>query len=304
MMYSFFPGLVAGYCLLIGVFFWNKTKPHRARTALLALCMATFLWQMTWAVLFQVRDPVLANALITFGYLVIIFLPTTLYLFLTEVSEAHEERPYVYVSYGFALILAVILLSSDLFVSGYYEFYWGYYPKAGVIHPLHVLQTMLVVTRGLLVAYAKQKSAFDPLKSQLRYSIASLLIYAFAAVDYLCNYGVAFYPPGLFFISFSLTIMAYAMLKKEQLDIQVVITQLVAYVVTFVLIVLTFVSVNMLPELNNITMLLFNIVAALIWGRHGRTLRRKIQTISERKWLHDWYDPREVNHTLDRKSVV
>ena len=312
MIFSLLPGIVAGYFLFVGVFIWDKAKPHRARAALLALCATTFIWQMTWAILFQVTDPKLANILIKFGYLLIIFLPTTLYHFLIEIAAVHQERRYVYLSYGIAGVLAVILLLSDLFVTGYYEYYWGYYPKAGVVHPLHVLQTSVVVIRGLFIAYQKQKTSIDPLKSQLRYCIVSLLIYTFAALDYLCNYGIEFYPPGILFVTVSLTMMTYAMIKKELLDIQIVITRFVAHLITAILIILTFIIINMLPGYTESTTLLLNIVIALVWGKYGGRLREKLQTTSERKWVSDWYEPNEVvdtltqrlHHILERKAIV
>jgi signal transduction histidine kinase len=109
----------------------------------------------------------------------------------------------------------VSLLSTDLFVSGHYQYFFGYYPKAGILHPLHVIQTIIVTTRGLYLVYKRQKEASGLFRSQLRYCLLSLLIYTFAAVDYLCNYGYEFYPPGIFFITVGLSIFLYALLKKE-----------------------------------------------------------------------------------------
>lgn len=303
-MYSLLPGIVAGYFLLIGLLVGIKATQHRARLAFLALCATTVIWQTTWAVLFQVSDPTLAEGFVKFGYLLIIFLPTTLYHFLVEMSQAHQEKKYLYISYSVAALLALTMLSSNLFVTGYYDYYWGYYPKAGAMHPIHVLQTVVVVIRGLYITYQKQKTALNPLKSQLRYCIVSLFIYSLAAIDYLCNYGVEFYPPGIIFITTSLTIIAYALLKKELMAIQVIVTRMGAHTIVAILIILTFIIVNTLSSQTEYLTLTLNIVAALIWGKYGDRLREKLQASSERKWIADWYDPGEVINTITQRLHV
>jgi signal transduction histidine kinase len=178
------------------------------------LCFSTFVWQLTWAVLFQTSDPQLSNMLVRIGYLLILFLPTSLYQLLVEVSQATNERKYVYISYGFSLLLAVALMTTDLIVSGYYEYYWGHYPQAGLLHPAHVLQTAIVIIRGLFIISKKQQTVSEPSRSVLGYCKISVLVYFFAAADYLCNYGIEFYPPGIVFIATSLTIIAYTIRYK------------------------------------------------------------------------------------------
>ena len=215
MLYSTLPAAVALYFLIAGLIVNFKFSRHRSHIAFIILCITTFAWQFTWAILFQVSDPALADILIKIGYLLIIFLPTSIYHFLIEISHSHDEIRYVYLSYAIACLLAIILLTTDLLISGHYEYYFGFYPKAGILHPLHVLQTAIVTSRGLYLVYKKQYVSSGLFKSQLRYCLLSILIYIFAAVDYLCNYGFEFYPPGIFFITISLSIFLYALLKKE-----------------------------------------------------------------------------------------
>ena len=78
-MYSLFSAVVACYFLVTGYFVWQKnTRTDRSHIAFLVLCITTFAWQATWAVLFQVSDPELSHLLARTGYLLIIFLPTSL----------------------------------------------------------------------------------------------------------------------------------------------------------------------------------------------------------------------------------
>lgn len=212
-MYSILPALVSSLFLGYGIYVVGTQGFTRTTTSFFAVCITSFFWQGTWAVLFQVKDPHLAIFLIKFGYLLILFLPTSIYHFLIEISERAGERRYVYLSYGTAFVLAVFLFDTDLFISGYYEFFWGYYPKAGPLHPLHVLQTMIVVSRGIYVTYRQQQAAAQNRRIKLQLCIGGLLVYFFAAIDYLCNYGIEFYPPGVLFIAISLGIITIAIVR-------------------------------------------------------------------------------------------
>lgn len=214
-MYSVLPAIVSALFLGYGLYVVAEKGFNRISTSFFILCIATFFWQATWAVLFQVRDPQLARLLVKFGYLLILFLPTSLYQFLAEISERKGERRLVFVAYGIAAILGTLDVGSDWFVNGYYDYFWGYYPKAGPVHPLHMLQTVVVVTRGLYITFRQQQGAAQGQRMRLRLCIASLLIYFFAAVDYLCNYGVEFYPPGVVFVAISLGLIALAVTKYD-----------------------------------------------------------------------------------------
>lgn len=209
-MYSVLPAIVSALFLGYGAYVVAERGFNRVSTSFLLLCLTTFFWQATWSILFQVDDPAVAVLLAKAGYLLILFLPTSLYQFLVEISERTQERRWVWVSYAVATALAVLLLNSDWLVAGTYRYFWGYYPKAGWMHPLHVLQTVVVVNRGLYVTFRQFQTATAEHRRRLQICMTSVLIYFLAAVDYLCNYGVEFYPPGIVFITLSIGPLAIA----------------------------------------------------------------------------------------------
>jgi two-component system, CAI-1 autoinducer sensor kinase/phosphatase CqsS len=214
-MFSVLPAIVSALFLGYGLYVVAEKGFNRVSTSFFVLCVTTFSWQGLWAVLFQVHDPELARVLVKAGYLLILFLPTSLYQFLAEISQRKGERRLILLSYGFAGVLGMFDVGTDMFVNGYYHYFFGYYPKAGWLHPLHVLQTVVVVNRGLYITFRQQQQAPQGRKQQLRLCLASVLIYFFAAIDYLCNYGVEFYPPGVVFIAISLGLIAVAVTRYD-----------------------------------------------------------------------------------------
>src|SRR5690606_2188367 len=124
--------------------------------------------------------------------------------FMIELTGQQQKKPILYFSYAFATVLAAIHVTTDFFIDGYYDYFFGYYPKAGLLHPLHVIQTSLVVMYSLHLAWSKQKVLQAGEKTKLRFCAAAILIYSLSAIDYACNYGFEFYPPGVVFITIAL----------------------------------------------------------------------------------------------------
>ena len=286
-MYSLLPTIGALYFAATGIFVLFRDKTTSASFIFFLLCLATFFWQFTWAILFQTQNPEIAAALVKLGYLFILFLPTTLYHFLVKMARRKDEEKFVYLSYGLCGLLATTLMSSNLFISGYYDYFWGYYPKAGILHPVHVLQTMIVVTRGLYVAYQAISTSSALHKKQLQYCVASLFIYFMAAVDYLCNYGFEFYPPGIAFIIIALGIMAYSMTRFQLLDISVVLTEKLARVFALIAVATIYVFGyffyrNFLPQDSDLVSLGLNLIFLALAAPAFTKIQKEIQTIPSR----------------------
>jgi signal transduction histidine kinase len=150
--------------------------------------------------------------LVRLGYLFILFLPTTFYHFVIEVAARRRERPILLTSYGMCFVLAALLPGNEV-VAGYRHYFFGYYPSAGTLHPLHVLQTVLLAIRsGQLLIIARRRAGGEA-RRRLDLCFASLCLYSFAAVDYAVNYGQPFYPPGVLFIALSLGLLAITIVR-------------------------------------------------------------------------------------------
>jgi len=216
-MFSILPAMVSLLFLAYGAHVLRSRGLSRISLSFFLICVTTFCWQFTWAVLFQTQNAHAAMMLVKFGYLPILFIPTTLYHFIVELTGRHDERRRVIASYALSAALGVTMLGSDSLVAGLYPYFFGFYPKAGWLHPVHLLQTLTVVSRGLVLLYQRQQVAVSTEKTRLRYCLISVLIYFFAAVDYLCNYGVEFYPPGVLFIATSLGLIAQAIVRHDLL---------------------------------------------------------------------------------------
>lgn len=217
-MYSLLPALVSGLFIAFGFYVLAAKGLTRVTAIFFLFCVTTFFWHSSWAVLYTVSDAGVADMIIRFGYVMIIFLPTTMYHFSAEICAQKSESPWIIVSYGLAAALAVSVPFSDWFIAGYYTYFWGYYPKAGPLHAVHLLQTAALALRVVVIAYQRYKSAPLAQRSKWRIFLAAVLLYMPAAVDYLCNYGVELYPPGVVFIAINLCLMSYVVIRHDLLS--------------------------------------------------------------------------------------
>jgi len=261
------------------------------------------MWQGTWAVLFQVENSNLANILVRFGYLFIIFLPTFMYHFLALISRAKNEGKWILLSYVTNVSLA-ILLPTNIFVDGYFQYSWGYYPSAGLLHPIHVFQTIVVVNRGLFLLLKRIFSVENKDEhKRLLYVLVGLIIYFFAAIDYLCNYGFSFYPPGVIFVFVSEVLISYSILKYELMDIKLVITRSIANILAILPVLISFfLSLMFLKEDYSILMITILFLSAF-WAFSFNSLQRNLQTYTEKKFLKGYYKTDEVINAISRKLI-
>jgi hypothetical protein len=213
-MYSILPAFVSALFLGFGLYVLVTEGVTRLSTPFALMCVATFFWQGTWAFLFQTTSADVAGALVKVGYLFILFLPTTFYHFVTEVAGRRGERRLLLVSYGLCVLLAILLLTGDEVVAGFRMYFFGPYPKAGPLHPIHVLQTVFLAGRsGWLLVTARREAQGNARRELLDLCLFSLCLYSLAAVDYAVNYGYTFYPPGVIFIAAALGILGFTIAR-------------------------------------------------------------------------------------------
>lgn len=222
-LYAFPPLLSSLLFAALGAFVILNNNSRINRSFFLS-CVATFVWQFTWFIQFSLNSIQLAPLLVKVGYSGIIFIPITLYDFYISLLDYKKDNWKVLFAYALGGVFLIFNWSSDLFISGFLHFRWGFYPKAGILHPAYL--AMLVIL-DLRVLYLLVKALVNEQnyikKMQFIYILAGLLCYSFASVDFIVNYGINLYPFGFIFILATLSLTAYAITRYRLMDIQVII---------------------------------------------------------------------------------
>ncbi|MFA5746527.1 MAG: histidine kinase N-terminal 7TM domain-containing protein [Candidatus Paceibacterota bacterium] len=229
--YSIPPLAISILFLFLGSAIYFKNKRSAANTIFALLSLVTFWWQFSWFVLFNVQDPALASILVKVGYMGIIFIPVFFYhFFLAFMGRVKGLDKYaLYFMYAASLFFEISLFSTNFFIQGYYEYFWGFYPKAGILHPVYLFFLTAVSLRSVFLlykSYLEEKGGGTIKSKQTKNLLIGLLIYFSASTDFLVNYGIEFYPLGFIFVFICLSIIAYSISKYHMFDIRVILTEM------------------------------------------------------------------------------
>lgn len=248
-MYYLPPLITALLFLAIGLFVFLQNIKSRPNISFFLLCITTFGWQFSWFVLFASPNDISILLLMRIGYTFIIFLPITYYHFLVSFLEIDKQRIFVTISYLLGICFSVALWLTDKFIVGYYTFFWGYYPKAGLFHPFYLFLLTVLTLNGLNMLWNGLKLASGTVRhNQIKYVLAALILYIPASSDFVVNYGIEFYPLGFIFIAMSLSTIAYAIVRHQLMDIEVLIKKTLVFGSLFVIAFGIFVGITLLTQ--------------------------------------------------------
>ena len=188
---------------------------------------------------------------------------------------------------------------------GFYTYAWGFYARAGRIHPLYLLFLTVLVARILNLLFHAQRSGDRSPSERMQRKLLrwAFICYVPAAFDFLSNYGLPCYPIGFVFTLASLSLVSYAILKHQLFDIRLIIRK--AFVYSAVTLMLSAIYVSMLVLIAR---------ALEAWGlppnlysSAAAAAAIAILVHPVRSWVQEWLDrrfPREsLGHILLREAT-
>jgi len=223
--YAISPLICAVLALLLGGFVLSKNPKSSVNSSFALLCFETFWWQVCWFAIYYAGTDAQKDLIVRAGYSLILFVPFTYYHFVVQFLRLKKEMARVCLFYFVGIFWLILLWKTNIFIAGHNEFSWGTYGKAGSLHPVYLVFVGIVAWRGLTFLKA---STVDPERSALarnqnKFVFLAVCLYCFALIEYLINYGIPFYPVGVFFILGSFLVIAYAIVTLQLMDITFVI---------------------------------------------------------------------------------
>lgn len=211
------------------VFFKHKRAPESGPYAF--WCYTTVHWHLVWAYIYS--NPMIASLdfLTRFCYSGIVFIPIAFYHFIISFLRDSKRNRRVKVAYFLGGLFVTAIWTGHTFVIGTQKYWWGYYPRVGWMHVLYLGFLAYLVWDGLtlLMAELKKPSLSEMRRNQVRYVIGTCVVYVFASIDFLPNYGISIYPIGFVFTIISWGLVTYAIAAHHLLDVHVIIRKTLIY---------------------------------------------------------------------------
>ncbi|MCM8787841.1 MAG: hypothetical protein NC935_07335, partial [Candidatus Omnitrophica bacterium] len=234
----FLPNFIGSIVVLfLGGLSFLKNRKLLENKLFFLFSICCFLWLFFYGLNYFHSDQNLSEYYLKIGYTGVIFITILIYHFtVIFFGIFHREKKLVISSYIIGFLFLISLWFSSLFVDicGY-KYFWGYYPKASVLHPLYMSFVSFLIFRTTYFYYYFLKyGKLSLLKShQTKYLFLGFGIFVLAGLDFLQNYGVEFYPIGFFFVLLYTLLTSYAIIKHRLLDIRIAITRVTIFIVVY-----------------------------------------------------------------------
>jgi len=214
MLYSIPFLLTSMIFIFFGYLILTRVKNVKLNLILSLLVISTVIWQLSEFVLQFYRS----NLILKFEYIGIFFIPVLLnhFLFLVLSEKREKQLKFIYVGYFISGVFLLIHLFSNKIIDGYYQYFWGYHPKAGLWHPIFVFYVMFFTGFFIFNLYKKYKEVkILEQKKQYKYFLLAVIFYSISAINFIPNYGFGLYPIGIFSLWLFIGFMFYAIARYD-----------------------------------------------------------------------------------------
>ena len=284
------------FALVLGFFVLSRKMGSAINQVFALFCFETFHWQICWLISYFLTGFTAKDFIVRIAFSVIVFIPFTYYHFAILFLKLSPRKKQVWFGYLFGAFFLVLVWTSDLFIAGYRDFWWGYYPKAGPLFSAYLVGVFFYMLRALILifrALGDEHNIID--RNKIKYMVLAHFLYFFATIEYAIDYGIPLYPLGAFFIIGAWVIVTLAITRHHLMDIEVIIRRGVIYSFLTALLTGLFVSVVLISErlFRNVTgysSLWPGIIAAFVIALIFQPLRNNIQNLVDRIFFRTRYD--------------
>src|SRR5207245_4804819 len=120
------------------------------------------------------------------------------------------------------------LIPTSFLINVQYNFFWLYYPRSCLLHPLFLVYFLWVTSlslRKLYRGYQANEGQSELEATRIKFAFLAFTVGYAACIDFVQSYGIEFYPMGYLFVTLMAMIICYSILKFHVMDIAAIGTR-------------------------------------------------------------------------------
>jgi signal transduction histidine kinase len=219
--YSVPPLLISLLVMTCGSWVFLDHPRRVANATFGVLCLGVAAWLIGCFMMYSSANEREAIAWTKAIHMAVVFIPAAFYHFCAQMASPGRRDRLIAANY---LVSAgfMALLSTTTLINGTYRYYWGYYGKAGLLHPLFLLYFCVICGLGLIQLYrAAYSGTAMPSKatSRMQHTFWAFVIAFLGSVDFIQSYGVEFYPVGYLTTGLWISLVSYTIVKHDLMNV-------------------------------------------------------------------------------------
>lgn len=282
--YSIGPIFSGLFILALGIYVLSKDKRKPAHLSFFFALLCISLWLSFYGVIYNLDKSIgIRENYDRFSYCAINFIPIAFFSHITIWLNLKWTNTWNLLNHAYGVIISIVILKTNLIISGTYNYYFGPYPKAGVLHPYFLLIFGTILFFCVTFLFLELKYERNQHKSmQIKYFLFGYGLLGFACLDFVPNYGLEFYPLGFIFSLLFALLLSYAIIKHRLLEIKTIVSRGIVYSILIAAVFLVYSVTVLIIErfLQNYlgyTSLSLSVIFAFTIGLIFIPLRNKIQ---------------------------
>jgi signal transduction histidine kinase len=219
-LYSVPPLLASTIIIACGLWVLMKQPQGLVNITFSLVCGATSIWLFSFFMAYSSTDDAEARFWGRCVYVGVVYIPAAFYHFSNSVLQRRMPSKLIVSNY-FISTAFLLLIPTPYLVNGDYTYFWGHYPKAGILHPLFLMYFGLAGGSSLFRIYQGHLATQHVSKqdaTRLRTLFWAFTIGYISSLDFAQAYGYEFYPVGYVLASTCVLIVTHTIVKYQSME--------------------------------------------------------------------------------------
>jgi diguanylate cyclase (GGDEF)-like protein/PAS domain S-box-containing protein len=186
------------------------------------MSLAIFEWLVSFSFMYCAGDENVALWWSKAAYLSLPFLPSLIYHFTLVILRIYRgHKKFLWCAWALSALFMSLSLRTGLLISGVYSYWWGYYPRYGVLSIPYLFFFFGMIAISFIFLWKEYRKAIPNTmhRKQIRALLIAFGVISLSLLDYVAKFGIPIYPVGYLPILVLLVMLSRSISRYNLVDI-------------------------------------------------------------------------------------